>query len=367
MYKIIAKGNKEVDVKFYGEIYQYSPRDAKNFSLKLEELAKKYDVIHLHVHSPGGDVFEGFAIYNAIINSEATVYTYVDGVAASMASVIILAGAKVYMASNSFLMIHQPYFGGGGGNAKELRQKADLLEKVTKTLSEHYTAKNPELAKKIKEWMAEGDNWLTAKEALKYGLIDGITEAKSKKDIPDNYENLTVQSAYDYFITDLQIDSSNKIPTKMNDEFKLKIVALGLTGATINSSEAEFQNAIEKVLKENADFKIQIADLNKKADELKKTEMQALLEKAKAKMTKPQFEALSKMAETSAIDAIRNFVDAVPERESIFSQVADNGSVNGKKDWDWYQKNNVEALERMETENPEQFKALYEAYCLDLP
>ena len=94
-YKIVNQDGKIADIYIYDPIGGWGDDviKAKQFILDLKKITAK--VIHLHINSPGGDIFDGNAIYNALINSGKTIYTYIEGLAASMASVVALAGEKV--------------------------------------------------------------------------------------------------------------------------------------------------------------------------------------------------------------------------------------------------------------------------------
>ena len=105
----------------------------------LNELSAKNDIIQFRINSPGGSIFEGEAIVNAIQNSSAEVHTYNDGVAASMASTIWLAGHKRFMGRNATLMIHAP-MNFVFGNAVEMREMADVLDKFTEASAESIAA-----------------------------------------------------------------------------------------------------------------------------------------------------------------------------------------------------------------------------------
>ncbi len=97
--------------------------------------------INLHINSPGGDVFEGIAIFNALKTHGASITVHVDGLAASMASVIAMVGNPVIMPENTFMMmIHKPW-GFTGGDANDMRDYADLLDKVEAVLIPAYAQK----------------------------------------------------------------------------------------------------------------------------------------------------------------------------------------------------------------------------------
>ena len=133
--------------------------------------------IHLYINSPGGSVSAGLAIYDTMQYIKCDVSTICIGLAASMGAVLLTAGekGKRFAMPNSEIMIHQPLIGGGGlqGQATEIKIHADHLvrtrEKLNKFLSER-TGKPLDVIEKD----TERDNFMTAEEALEYGLIDGI-------------------------------------------------------------------------------------------------------------------------------------------------------------------------------------------------
>ena len=143
---------------------------AKNFQKELSEI--KASQIDLHINSPGGVVFDGITIYNLLKNHPANVTTYIDGLAASIASVIALAGNKVIMADNALFMIHNPY-GMIAGNATEMRDFADKLDKVGGAIATTYISKTGKTDTEI-QTMLDAETWMTASEALEAGFIDEI-------------------------------------------------------------------------------------------------------------------------------------------------------------------------------------------------
>lgn len=172
-YNIQAKGDEAAEVWIYDQIgasFWEEGVTAKNFIKELTAI--KAGQINLHINSPGGSVFDGVAIYNALKNHPATVTTFVDGLAASIASVIALAGDKVVMAENSLYMIHNPW-GFAQGDAEEMRKTAEMLDKVRGTLLTTYMSKTGKDEAELIA-MLDAETWLDAKEALAHGFIDEI-------------------------------------------------------------------------------------------------------------------------------------------------------------------------------------------------
>jgi len=180
-YRIKAAANGEAEVLLYDEIGYWGVQ-AKPFIQQLQAL--DVETIHLRINSPGGDVFEGIAIANAIRGLDATVITHVDALAASIASIIALAGDEVHMADNAFLMIHEAWTL-AIGNAKDLRDTADLLDKIGGSISAAYVSKTGKSLDQVNAWMA-AETWFDAAEAKDLGfidVIDGQTNAKASFDL----------------------------------------------------------------------------------------------------------------------------------------------------------------------------------------
>ncbi|EOT3964539.1 ClpP-like prohead protease/major capsid protein fusion protein [Escherichia coli] len=170
-YTIKALGVRgAAEISIYEEIGGFGIT-AKQFAEDLKALG---DVSHidLRIHSPGGDVFEGIAIYNLLRNHPAEITVYIDGVAASMASVVAMAGDRVVMPENAMMMIHKPW-GISGGNAGDMRDYADLLDKVETVLVPAYARKTGKSAQEITA-MLEDETWMDGKECLKHGFADEL-------------------------------------------------------------------------------------------------------------------------------------------------------------------------------------------------
>jgi ATP-dependent protease ClpP protease subunit len=131
--------------------------------------------VRLRIHSPGGDMFEGLAIYNCVKALNRPVTVVVDGVAASAASLIACAGNPVVMPSNTFLMIHNP-FTFTGGDSEDLLAAAEALGSFTKAMANIYAGKSS-LPESVILNMMSKETWLSAGEAYAYGLCDQVTDS----------------------------------------------------------------------------------------------------------------------------------------------------------------------------------------------
>ena len=137
--------------------------------------------IQLYINSPGGSISAGMAIYDTMQYIKCDVSTICIGMAASMGSFLLMAGAKGkrYSLPNSEIMIHQPLISGGlGGQATEIKIHADHLVKTREKLNKFLSDRTGQPIDVI-ERDTERDHYMTAEEALKYGLIDGIMDHRA--------------------------------------------------------------------------------------------------------------------------------------------------------------------------------------------
>lgn len=144
---------------------------AKQFADELKQ-AKNAKTIDLRINSPGGDVFDGFTMFTLLKSHKATINVFVDGLAASIASVIAMAGDSIEMATNAMMMIHDPW-AVAVGNAAEFRKRADLLDKVGDSIVDTYASRSTSDADDIRQWMGD-ETWMNADEAVDRGFADRI-------------------------------------------------------------------------------------------------------------------------------------------------------------------------------------------------
>jgi ATP-dependent Clp protease protease subunit len=168
-----AAKSDEATVYIYDEIDSFWGLSASDFVKELAGI--KASTIHVRINSPGGDVFDGMAIYNALKRHPSEVVTHVDGLAASAASVIALAGDRVVMGTGSFLMIHDAW-GIVIGNANDMREMAESLEKISGSLAGIYVTRTGKDAAEIGRLM-NAETWFTAEEAVAEGFADETEEA----------------------------------------------------------------------------------------------------------------------------------------------------------------------------------------------
>lgn len=214
---------EKAELHFYGEIVcdewekwsdlDTCPEDVLNYLSKIEN-SKELDI---YINSGGGSVFAGLGIYNILKRHKGRKTVYVDGLAGSIASIIAMVGDEIIVPSNSFLMIHKPLCG-VCGNANDMREMADTLDRIEEGLINTYKTKlkdNVDI-ETIKA-MVNAETWLTGEEASKYFNIT-VTEANkmiakvdtnllnSYKNVPENLKTKDKNIAEDLAIKNKEIE-----------------------------------------------------------------------------------------------------------------------------------------------------------------
>lgn len=162
---------KQTEISIFDEIGMFGV-SAKQFISDLQAVPADHSIL-LKIHSPGGEVFDGNAIFTAL-QRRGNVEVQIEGIAASMATVISLAGSPVKMAANGFYMIHNPW-GSAVGDSSEMRKQAELLDRIRQNMVNAYAAKSGQEPALIESWM-DAETWFTAEQAQAAGFVDEITD-----------------------------------------------------------------------------------------------------------------------------------------------------------------------------------------------
>lgn len=171
------KADDRAEILIYediGEDFWFGGISAKGFKDELDKLGGGLKTLDVRINSMGGSVFEGITIYNLLRSHKATVNVWIDGMAASIASVIAMAGDEIIMAHNAWMMIHDPV-GLVMGSADDMRGVADQLEGIKGSLVDTYQAKTGMDTGEIAKLMTD-ETWMEAESALNFGFADKIDE-----------------------------------------------------------------------------------------------------------------------------------------------------------------------------------------------
>lgn len=162
-------GSDQAEVLIYDYI-GWGGVTAVDFAKELKAVTAK--TITVRLNTPGGDVFDGLAIFNSLKAHGAEIRVRVDGLAASIGSIIAMAGRTITMGESAFLMIHNPW-ALVIGNAKDMREMADTLEKIGGSLAGVYAGRPGVTIEQAQAWM-DADTWFNAEEAKAAGLADAV-------------------------------------------------------------------------------------------------------------------------------------------------------------------------------------------------
>lgn len=175
-YNLKAAADKTPVLSIFDDIGAYGV-SAKSFLNDLRTVTT--DEVDVEINSPGGDVFAGLAIYNGLRASGKKINVKVLGLAASAASLVAMAGDTIEMPENAFMMIHNPW-GFAMGGADEMRNTADVLDKIGAGLVSTYAKRTGKSAEEIAA-LLDAETWMTAQEAVDAGFATSVTTARAVK------------------------------------------------------------------------------------------------------------------------------------------------------------------------------------------
>jgi ATP-dependent Clp endopeptidase proteolytic subunit ClpP len=376
--EIKAINSQEATIYLYGAIGAWEEVNANDFTRIFNEAVKLYSKINLRINSPGGEVGEGFAIYNLIESAGVDVDVYIDGIAASMATVLMLTGKKVYVAKNALIMIHSPS-NIVLGNSKDMEEMAKYLQKLEAQFSDLYAGRTGKDKKWIADnWMDGKDHWFTAEEAVEAGLAHEIFNSKTAA--PKDTGNLSKIAAH--YLSGKPPASEppkpdNK-PNKHNMKFLISLLNThkGIS-LTADASEAQVEAAVKQVIEDQKSKEQEIQNLiaAKKAleQQIKDAAEQALKDKATAlidqavadkKILGGEKEGYLKLASTEdGFEAVKTILDAKKGHAPVAPTLSDTGGEETKAQLiAAYKKANEEGtLEEIKANEPERWKLIYKA------
>ena len=332
-YNIQNKAGETADIYIFDEIGTYGVT-AQDFISEIKGL--KDMPINLRINSLGGDVFDGMAMYNVIKRREAKTTVYIEGIAASIATIIALGADEVVMAENSLFMIHNAW-GGTSGEAKDMRKTAETLDKITSELTDIYVKKTGLSYDALAEMMDE-ESWLNAQEAFDLGFIDTISDSikvAAKYDV-SKFKNITQEEIKNK----LSININNKKMTNELKEWfnsKVEEIVTSVKGEVKVSADVAEQTAITVNLGDNEEITNKISEFEAKNIELSNkisllegelvsekgnnetltVEVEGLnakINKADAKGTELETSSDPAIVENKKVDANSAFYDAMASR-----------------------------------------------------
>lgn len=257
-FNFIKNEDKTADLYLYGRITSWAWNDADvsadGFRKELEAL-ENIDVLNIHINSYGGEVFEGFAIYNLLKQHSATKNVYIDGIAASIASVIAMAGDYIYMSKTSIMMIHNcltyEY-----GNANQLRKTAEDMDKIMVALKAAYSEKIKITEEELQK-LLDDEEYMTADECKEKGFADEIIDYAK-----DDEQLVACMSPYNLV---MKLKSKEKELEALKNENKVDIDYNNIADNILNNINIKLEGKIDKVIANKANELIE--ERNKKNED----------------------------------------------------------------------------------------------------
>jgi len=356
--KYIQNLSKEsADIYLYDEVG--SGVNAAKFVAELNYLADSLQipVINVRINSPGGSVIDGLGIFAAIQNCKAVVNTYIDGVAASAAGFIAMAGKKRCMATHGLLMMH----GVSGGDSPEAQKAISAMEDSISTILSNNSGMSMD---EVKQMMAN-TTWLNATQCLEMKFIDAIYDNTPKKRMATNELMELVNS-----IVKPNIKKMNKVLNYFNLEETATedVVIEKIEAVKTEADKVEGLEAENKTLKE----KVEALEAEKTEREENEKTVLATTEVENAinagKFSADKKEDLIKTAKND-LDGFKNLVASInvakaPDLANVIGKGA--SKPEGRDAWsirDW-EKNDPAGLKNIIDNEPETYKKMYDAFYL---
>lgn len=355
MKKVFANeipGNGTVSVLMYGNVGNGEKVDSERVVTELMELAAAYGKIDVHIHSKGGDVFSGIAIYNALRTVKADITIYIDGLAASIAGIIALCGKPLYMNKYARIMLHR-VSGGSYGTADELRKAADIAEELENDLANMIATRCKMKPEDVKAKYFDGqEHWISAQEALSMGMIDGIIDTGESLS-----ENATNTEVYNYFMNRLNLEPQKQRDMDFINELKKRPSFANLANEDDmlkHITTMEYQAAKVPALE------AKVTELTNQIAESKKTAHQAFLNQAvsEGKITKEQVPTFLNLMLADEANT-RKCIEEMPKKGTV--KVEDILHVQGSAKNDlanmsWDEIDKAERLAELKNQYPEMYK-----------
>jgi ATP-dependent protease ClpP protease subunit len=208
-----------------GQIYIYGViGKSTTFDSVIKQIDAKYDSYDVHIISEGGDVFEGYAIYNALKNTGKTITVYIEGLCASIATLIAGAGDKIIMNEKSQFMIHNPLVRDTSGDANDLRNVADQLDKIKTQLIDVYQSRTGLPQAQLWE-MYDNETWLLPDQAKAMGFVDEVRDSLKAVALANiqNFKKMEKQNKFESIVSSLRKFfndegvKTNQIPETLQD------------------------------------------------------------------------------------------------------------------------------------------------------
>jgi ATP-dependent Clp endopeptidase proteolytic subunit ClpP len=309
MNKWYSIENKEqnAEISIYDEIGSFGT-SAKGFIKEISNIGDKD--ITIRMNSVGGNVFDGIAIYNALRSHRGYVNIKIEGLAASISTVIAMAGDNIEMSENGFFMIHNP-FGQSHGEANDMRKTAELLDKIKNEIIEIYQNKVSLSYDELSNMM-DKETWLSSEEALEMGFVNYITEPIKVAATFDlsKFTNVNQEMVNDkLLLTNKKVKMTEELKTWFNS-LKEEIV-MAVKGEEVSTPK----NEVSVLLSDNEEVTNKLEELSNSVTELnnEKEELSGIVSEKESLIAELENKVSEMEAKLNKSEATETIVEADTE------------------------------------------------------
>jgi ATP-dependent Clp protease protease subunit len=370
-FEVKNQSDSSSEILIYGYIGKYEDVDYKGFRNSFQKILTSYKDVTVRIHSGGGSVYEGLAIYDLMRSSDSNITVIVEGMAASMASIIALGGDVIQMTQNAFFMMHAPS-AGCHGDKSAMQSTAAQLTQAENRLVEIYKERTQAEESVILDWMKpNNDTWVDSDQCLTMKICDEIiTPSKNRVFQATDMKNKSVEEIFAAYEGEVPNEIKNQINEKMKNRIISMLAAASIVHTLTASSEDEdFEKALKDVFaKAN---RCETAEASLKG--FQTTNAKVLIDKAveDGKILASEKDQWLKDAEANYDFAARAVskmvgkpdVNDLLNRDGREIETGKHDLLKGRGDWsfDKWQTEDPKGLSKMEEEAPEDFKKLFNA------
>lgn len=373
-FEVKNEADNNSEILIYGYIGKWEDVDYKGFRNSFQNILAKNKDVTIRIHSGGGSVYEGLAIYDLMRSSEANITVIVEGMAASMASAIALGGDVIKMTENAFFMMHAPS-SGNWGDKTVMQSTVNQLEQCEKRLIEIYKERTSAEESVILDWMKPNqDTWLDSAQCLKMKICDEVIKPTKSRQHQAKMEDMVNKSPEEVFAAydgEVPNEILNKFTISMKNRIIQMLVAASITHTlTASSEDADFEKTLEGVIAKAQRCEKAESDLkNFKAESAKN-----LIDSAVAS---------GKIQASEKEQWLKDATDNLPMVERALAKITGKPDINdeldpdskkmpgastfkllkGREAWDFdqWQSEDPEGLQSMHEKSPADFEKLFNA------
>lgn len=373
-FEVKNEADSNSEILIYGYIGKWEDVDYKGFRTSFQNILAKNKDVTIRIHSGGGSVYEGLAIYDLMRSSDANITVIVEGMAASMASAIALGGDVIKMTENAFFMMHPPS-SGQWGDKTAMQSTVNQLEQCEKRLIEIYKERTTADESVILDWMKPNqDTWIDSENCLKMKICDEVIKPTKNRQHQAKMADMANKSPEEIFAA-YEGETPNEIFNKNKQSMKNRIIQMLVAASithtlTASSEDADFEKALEGVIAKAQRCEKAESDLkNFKAESAKN-----LIDSAVASGKIPASEKEQWLNDaTDNYGMVERALAKIAGKPDINNELNKGGKENpeasniemmkGREAWnfDKWQSEDPKGLETLEDKHPAEFEKLFNA------